>query len=64
MKKISGACTSTRYVLAAGGRPDCHTRICENSSAAPDVRAGSSETPNACAHWRWSYVRPNTAVSV
>ncbi len=64
MKKINGACTSARYVLAAGGLPVCQTSTCANSSAAPDVRAGSSETPKACAHWRWSYVRPNTAVSV
>ena len=64
MKKISGACTSARNVFAVGGEPVCHVIRLPSSSTSSAVRAGSNDTPNACAHCFWSYWRPNTAVSV
>ena len=64
VKKISGACTSSRNVFAAGGAPVCQVIRLPSSSTSSAVRAGSNDTPNACAHCSWSYWRPNTAVSV
>ena len=60
VKKRSGACTSRRNVFAIGPRPDCHTRIVASSSTSSAWRVGSSVTPIACRHCRWSYWRPKT----
>ena len=64
MKKISGACTRTLKVLAAGGDPVCHCRIVASWSDDSATGAGSCETPNAWAHCFWSYCRPKSEVSV